>query len=869
VAGGDDVSIDHSGYLASFANKNVGQAKPVTVVGVVLGGSEAGNYSVSQPSGLAADISKASLDLNAVSDSKVYDGGKSSGGVPTVSGLKGTDTVTGKAQAFQSKNVLGAGNSTLEVTAYTVNDDNLGGNYSVSTHTASGTISRADLHISAVSDSKVYDGTTSSNKTPTVSGLQGSTDSVSGLTQAFASKNVLGAGNSVLQVGIGFTVNDGNLGNNYSATLHDAAGTITKAALDLYAVSDSKVYDGTTSSDETPSVSGLKGSADDVTGRAQAFQSKNVLGVGGSTLQVTAYTIADGNSGGNYSVTPHTAAGTITPKNLTIGGAVANNKTYDGNATATVNWSGAGLVGVVNPDSVGFSTAAYAASFNDKNVGQNKAVSVSGIALSGTEKGNYSLTQPSLAADITVRTLTVTATAVDKVYNGTTDATVTLGTNKVAGDYVNVAYTNASFVDANVGTAKIVNVSGISITGGVDAGNYSLGNATAATTANITVSSSATTVSVTPSSQQYSDIVTLSATVTGGGTPAGTVQFKVDGANVGSPQILSGGSASLSNYQIVQSPTSHSVTAAYMPANVNWGTSTSAGKTLTVSKEDASAEFSGAVYYSSPTAGGSVTATLTAVITDADDGSRGDIRNATVSFVNRDQNGTAFTNCANRPVGLITAGDTTVGTATCTTTLTAGTSLTTANEYTVGLVVNNWYTRDNSTDNTIVTVAQSVAGSITGGGYLVNELSGGQYAGDVGKKTNFGFNVRLDKNNAPKGQINTIVRRGGRVYQIKGNAMTSLTTKVCTSGAASSTCPGTATFNGKANIQDITNPIAPISIDGNASLQVTMTDKGEPGSSDTIGITLWDKNGGMWFSSRWVSPNTLEQLLGGGNTVVR
>jgi hypothetical protein len=291
-----------------------------------------------------------------------------------------------------------------------------------------------------------------------------------------------------------------------------------------------------------------------------------------------------------------------------------------------------------------------------------------------------------------------------------------------------------------------------------------------------------------------------------------------------------------------------------------------------VTKEDASASFSGATYYSTPTAGGSVTATLSAVITDAADGSRGDIRNATVTFVNRDASGAAFTNCANRPVGLVTVGDTTVGAATCNTTLTAGTSQTAANLYTVGIVVNNWYTRNSSDDNTVVAVAQSIAGSITGGGFLVNELSGGQYAGDVGRKTNFGFNVRLDKNGAPKGQINTIVRRNGRVYQLKGNAMTSLATKICTTGSASATCPGTATFNGKANIQDITNPLAPLSVDGNASLQVTLTDKGEPSSNDTIGITLWDKNGGLWFSSRWdlsVSSTTIEQLLKGGNLVVR
>jgi len=80
-------------------------------------------------------------------------------------------------------------------------------------------------------------------------------------------------------------------------------------------------------------------------------------------------------------------------------------------------------------------------------------------------------------------------------------------------------------------------------------------------------------------------------------------------------------------------------------------------------------------------------------------------------------------------------------------------------------------------------------------------------------------------------------------------------------------------FNGKANIRDITDPLNPISLDGNGTLQVTMTDTGSDG--DTIGITLWDKNGGLWFSSNWQTaslPKTAEQKLGaspgGGNVVV-
>jgi hypothetical protein len=37
---------------------------------------------------------------------------------------------------------------------------------------------------------------------------------------------------------------------------------------------------------------------------------------------------------------------------------------------------------------------------------------------------------------------------------------------------------------------------------------------------------------------------------------------------------------------------------------------------------------------------------------------------------------------------------------------------------------------------------------------------------------------------------------------------------------------------------------------------------GSPGSSDTIGITLWNGTGGIWFSTNWVGspPATVKKL---------
>src|SRR5439155_650654 len=103
--------------------------------------------------------------------------------------LQTGDTVTGRTQAFQSKNVLGAGNSTLVVTGYLVNDGNSGNNYSVTTHTATGTITAVALDIYAVTDSRAYDGTTGASPISTLGGGQLQTgDTVTGRTQAFQSK---------------------------------------------------------------------------------------------------------------------------------------------------------------------------------------------------------------------------------------------------------------------------------------------------------------------------------------------------------------------------------------------------------------------------------------------------------------------------------------------------------------------------------------------------------------------------------------------------------------------------------------------------------------------------------------------------------
>jgi hypothetical protein len=168
-------------------------------------------------------------------------------------------------------------------------------------------------------------------------------------------------------------------------------------------LTDSRVYNGTTSSAVTPLVNGLF-SGDSVTGAAQTFDTRQV-GIN-KTLAVSAYTVNDGNSGHNYTVAllaDHT--GVITQRSLSVSGVTANNKPFDGNTTATLNLGAAALVGVISPDVVTLDTAAATGTFPTTAVGGPYTVTIGGLTLAGTDFGNYSLTQPTATASITAWTL--------------------------------------------------------------------------------------------------------------------------------------------------------------------------------------------------------------------------------------------------------------------------------------------------------------------------------------------------------------------------------------------------------------------------------------------------------------------------------
>src|SRR5256712_418875 len=182
----------------------------------------------------------------------------------------------------------------------------------------------------------------------------------------------------------------------------------------------------------------------------------------------------------------------VTAKNLTIGGAVANNKQDDGNAPATVNFSVATLVGVAGADGVSINSAGYSATFADRTVANGKPVTVTGVVLSGADAGNYTVSQPSgLTANITAKNLTINgAVANNKQYDGNNTATVNFSSatlvGVVSGDLVSInsAGYSATFTAKTVANGKPVTGLGVALSG-ADAGNYTVSQPSGLT-ANIT-----------------------------------------------------------------------------------------------------------------------------------------------------------------------------------------------------------------------------------------------------------------------------------------------------------------------------------------------------------------------------------------------
>ena len=307
-----------------------------------------------------------------------------------------------------------------------------------------------------------------------------------GATASFTPTAGTGAVSGTLRIRLAATAVFGGTYNSQNITLTSTGATtvniatastgnaVSKKALTVSSAAvTTKEYDGTTAATITGTLTGIVNSDVVTLSGTGTFASAAVA----TGVTVTSTSTISGTNSGNYSLTQPTGlTGNITKKTLTLTGLTGNVKTYDGLTSATATGTAA-LSGVVSPDVVTLGgTGSYV--FPSANVGTAVSITTTGFTISGTNSGNYTLTQPTLSADITAKALTVTGlTGTNKTYDGLTSATAT-GTAALSGvvspDVATLGGTGSYvFTSANVGTAVSITTTGFTISG-ANSGNYSL-----------------------------------------------------------------------------------------------------------------------------------------------------------------------------------------------------------------------------------------------------------------------------------------------------------------------------------------------------------------------------------------------------------
>ncbi|WP_433706225.1 YDG domain-containing protein [Paraburkholderia sacchari] len=563
VFAGDAVTLGND-TTGTFSDKNVGVGKAVTAAPMTISGTDAGNYTLTQPTGLTGDIIPRPVTVTAAAQDKTYDGNTNATASVATNGVLSGDTVNfGFSGAnFDTPNAGTGKTVTVNGIAGTGAD---AGNYVYNTTaTTTANILQAVLNLTGT---RAYDGTTAADAS--LFGANGTLTGVNGETLALTGSGVLTDKNAGTQkpfanFGSLALGNGTGLASNYTLVGGTDWVTVTPLQVTFTASADSRYYNGTNVATARVTPTGVL-SGDNATFAVSSayFNSPNA----GLAIPVTVNIAASGSDAQNYTfANTATTAADIWQYVLTLQGT----RVYDGttNAAATLFGNNGVLTGV-NGETL---TLSGNGTLTSKNVNPQQAFAANGLAgytltgNNGALSSNYTLgTGQGDWVNIIPKPLSITATGQNKVYDGTTAATLSSFTvsGLVAGDNANVYSQSPTFAQANVGTAIPISVS--LYADGTDIGNYSFGSKVVTTSADITPRL----LTITASAQNKTYDATTTATLNGlsaSGFVAGeSGTFTAAGANFVTPNAgngievdvtgITGTGSTLSNYTFANTAT--------------------------------------------------------------------------------------------------------------------------------------------------------------------------------------------------------------------------------------------------------------------------------------------------------------------------
>ncbi len=379
---------------------------------------------------LAVNVTSKTITVSGINvDDKTYDGNTDAtlSGTPALEGVVGSDDVslvtTSVTASFDDKNV--GTDKTVTFSGFTL-DGTDKDNYTLNLSSGTASITTLTINVSTLTaNNKTYDQTTSAtySETPALVGtIDGDDLSIVAGDANFADANVA---DNITVTYSNFALS-GTDASNYTLTQPvDSYANIEPITLTVNGIDiNDKTYDATTDATfiGTPYLSGIL-DGDDVTLNTESltalFETKTV---GEGKIVYVDNILISGSAIGNYTIS---ATGTFTAsiltKELTVTGLGAEDKIYDKTTDATLTGTPT-LQGAISGDDVSIDTSLPSASFEDANVGTNKSVMISDYVLSGTDKDNYTITQPSITASINQRSISITAEDKTMTYEETEPA---------------------------------------------------------------------------------------------------------------------------------------------------------------------------------------------------------------------------------------------------------------------------------------------------------------------------------------------------------------------------------------------------------------------------------------------------------------
>ena len=408
-------------------------------------GLNSNNYTLSYADG-ALSVAKALLTVTTDDKSITY-GGLAPALTNTITGFVNGET----AGVIDTTGTLSSGTLfTADAGTYTDTLNSSGyldNNYAFQYVAGDLTINKAGLTVTALNDSKVYDGLgyTGGNGVNIVGFVNG--DNVVDLGGALGYSGTSQGATNV--VGSPYVITAGGYSSgNYNITYNDGQLTITPAALTITANNDAKVYDalaysGGNGVTYSGFVNGENENTSDLTGTiGYSGTSQGAVNVGNYVIA------ASGQNSDNYAITYNDGQLDITAAALLLVAADNQTKTYGDSFTFIGNEFG--TTGLLGTDSVTGATITSGGASNLANAG-SYSIDISNAV--GTGLGNYNISYAPGTFTVNKALLTVTADDKSMIYGGLAPTLTDTITGFVNGETAGVIDTTGSVASGTLFTA--------------------------------------------------------------------------------------------------------------------------------------------------------------------------------------------------------------------------------------------------------------------------------------------------------------------------------------------------------------------------------------------------------------------------------